>query len=200
VVPNGVELEQFPYRPERPRERAPIFTYIGMLSYAPNADALDYFVTHIWPLIRSEMPEARFRIVGRCPPAEVMALTEKPGVELIPDVPEILPYFHDADALLVPLRAGSGTRLKIIEALASGCPVVTTSLGCEGLEVRDGDHLFIADNPAEFARRATWLARHPDAVRPVQARGRQLVEEHYTWERIGQHLRDVYQRLSSVKR
>lgn len=200
VVPNGVELEQFPYRPERPRGRAPIFTYIGMLSYAPNADALDYFVSRIWPLIRAEIPEARFRIVGRCPSAEVMALTERPGVELVPDVPEILPYFHDADALLVPLRAGSGTRLKILEALASGCPVVTTSLGCEGLEVRNDEHLFIADDPAQFARHAVWVARHPDAVRPLQDSARRLVEEEYTWERIGQQLRDVYQRLSSVRR
>lgn len=192
VVPNGVALEHYPFRPERPVGQPPLFTYVGLLSYAPNADAVSYFARTIWPHIRAELPDARFRIVGRYPPAEVMDLRELSGVEVIPDVPEIQPYFNEASVLVVPLRAGSGTRLKIIEALAIGCPVVTTAVGCEGLEAVHETQLFVADDPQAFAARAVWVATHPSEVRSMQEAGRRLVETRYAWNVSGAAVRAVY--------
>jgi glycosyltransferase involved in cell wall biosynthesis len=198
VIPNGVDPQLFPFRPERTAGAEPLFSYIGLLSYSPNADALCFFVREIWPLVRTALPGARFRIVGRYPPAEVMALAETAGVEVVPDVPEIQPYFQEADVLVVPLRAGSGTRLKILEALASGTPVVTTPLGCEGLAVEHGKHLYIAEEPAEFARQAVWVATHHEQTQAVRERGRRLVEERYGWDTIGAELRGVFARLAAA--
>lgn len=192
VVSNGVALDHYPFQPERPVGKPPLFTYVGLLSYAPNADAVSYFARTIWPLIQAKLPNARFRIVGRYPPAEVMELRALSGVEVIPDVPEIQPYFNEASVLVVPLRAGSGTRLKIIEALAIGCPVVTTAVGCEGLGAEHETHLFVADDPQSFADRAAWVATHPREVRPAQDAGRRLVEAHYSWAVSGEVLRAVY--------
>jgi len=196
VVRNGVAVDHYPFRPERPSGKTAIFTYVGLLCYAPNADAASHFARSIWPQIRAELPTARFRIVGRYPPAEIMELGQIPGVEIIPNVPEIQPYFHEADVLVVPLRAGSGTRLKILEGLASGTPMISTTLGCEGLAVRHGEHLYIADQPAEFARQAVWMATHHDETRTVRDRGRRLVEERYGWETIGKDLRAAYAGLA----
>jgi glycosyltransferase involved in cell wall biosynthesis len=197
VVPNGVDLERYGFHPRAKSEASPLVTFIGMLSYAPNVDAARYLVHEIAPLLRSLIPEARIRIVGRYPAAEVMALAERPGVEVIPDVPDSLPYFQEADVLAVPLRAGSGTRLKILEALAVGCPVVTTSIGCEGLDVTSGQHLLIADTPADFAARIAEILTQRDAAATMTLQGRRLVETRYDWRQIGNTLREVYRDLAT---
>lgn len=197
VIPNGVDLSAFPFSPQLPRNGPPLLTYTGMFAYAPNADGAAYFAHSIWPRVRAALPEARFRLVGRCPTAEVVALGEIPGVEVIPDVPEILPYFLATDAVVVPLRAGSGTRLKILEALAVGRPVVTTSIGCEGLAVTDGEHLRIADGEEAFAQAICEILADPTGTAAMVRRGRQLVEEQYGWERIAAQLRKVYAGLKA---
>lgn len=195
VVPNGVDVERFAFRPRVAAGRPPLVTYIGSLMYAPNVDAAEYLVRENGPNVRARVPAAEIRIVGRYPTAEVMALADEPGVTVIPDVPDSLPYFEEADVIAVPLRAGSGTRLKILEALAVGRPVVTTSIGCEGLDVVSGEHLIIADDPREFAERIADLLRHPQSAEEMARAGRRLVEERYDWRQIGETLRGVYATL-----
>jgi glycosyltransferase involved in cell wall biosynthesis len=192
VVRNGVDLERFQFRPRAAAGSPPIVTFIGMLTYAPNVDAAIYLVDEILPHLRAWLPDVQIRIVGRYPTAEVMALGEQPGVTVIPNVPDSIPYFEQSDVMVVPLRAGSGTRLKILEALAVGRPMVTTSLGCEGLDVEDGVHLAVADAPREFARRTAALLADPRASLPLVTAGRRLVEEQYDWHQIGAALRGVY--------
>jgi len=196
VVPNGVDVERFVFRPRGTPGRPPIVTFIGMLTYAPNADAATYLVDEIGPPLRELVPEVEIRIVGRYPTAEVMALGDRPGVTVIPDVPDSVPYFHESDVMAVPLRAGSGTRLKILEALAAGRPVVTTSMGCEGLDVASGEHLIMTDDPREFAHRTAELLRDPGSAEAMVHAGRRLVEERYDWRHIGGTLRNVYAGLN----
>lgn len=200
VVPNGVDVKRFAFRPRCEPGRPPIVTFIGMLTYAPNADAAAYLVNEIGPPLRELVPEVEIRIVGRYPTAEVMALGDQPGVTVIPDVPNSVPYFHESDVMAVPLRAGSGTRLKILEALAAGRPVVTTSMGCEGLDVASGEHLIMADDPHEFAHRTAELLRDPGSAAAMVQAGRHLVEERYDWRQIGETLRSVYAGLNPTHR
>jgi glycosyltransferase involved in cell wall biosynthesis len=116
-------------------------------------------------------------------------------VEVIPDVPDIRPYMSAADILVVPLRAGSGTRLKILEAFAIGLPVVTTPIGCEGLDVIAGDHLMIAEEPEEFAQQVITLVKSPEMRKRMGANGRKLVEEKYGWKAIGARLTQLYREM-----
>jgi glycosyltransferase involved in cell wall biosynthesis len=130
VVPNGVDLDRFSVAP---LPDAPEVVFTGTLCYLPNVDGLLWFCDEIWPRVRAWVPDARFRIVGRDPVTEVSALADRVGVELHPDVDSIVPYLERARLAVVPLRMGSGTRLKALEALASGRPVVGTSLGLAGM-------------------------------------------------------------------
>src|SRR5262249_28581209 len=139
------------------------------------------------PLIRKTVPEVNLSVVGRDPPPRVQHLA-RDGVVITGTVPDVRPWMNRASVFVVPLRVGGGTRLKILEAMASGRPVVSTSLGCEGLDVKDGDNILVADTPTAFADAVVRCLREPELRRALGARGRALVLERYQWGAIGHAL------------
>ncbi len=184
VVPNGVDcgaLSDLPLgRPSHP----PTLLYVGAMSWSPNAVAVHFLAREILPQLRAEVPGLRLQIVGRDPGPDIRALAEQPGVEVLGSVPEVVPYLRGASLLAVPLEAGGGTRLKILEAFAAGLPVVSTPVGCEGLDVSDGEQLLIADR-ARFAGAVLRLLRDPALGRGLAAQARQLARERYDWGIVG---------------
>ena len=137
------------------------------------------------------MPEAKLNIVGKEPPPEVVALSGLPGVKLWGYVPDLRPYLAGSSLVVVPLRYGTGVRNKVLEALAAGRAVVSTSLGCEGLEIAHGKHLEVVDESAGFAAAVVRLLRDPARRTVLAANGRKLVEKRYSWEAVGRKLLEL---------
>lgn len=158
-IPNGYDFQ--PLIPETSTP-APTILFVGTLSYFPNAQGIDWFVRNVWPAVRDAMEnQIKLDIVGLRPPQAILELSTRSGIRVTGDAPSVLPYYHAAQIVVAPLLAGSGTRIKLIEAAALGRAIVTTSLGCEGLGFVDGVHAEIADDPLDFARRVIALARDP---------------------------------------
>lgn len=169
--------------------------FIGGMGYFPNIDGSIFMVQDILPLIRQKMPETKLYIVGRNPVSEVMALEAADGVEIHADVPDVKPWYEKAAVTVVPLRSGGGTRLKILESMALGVPVVSTSIGCEGLDVTDMENILIADTPSEFAECVCRLLQNSELRAKLAKNARSLVENRYSWDAIAPKLMDVYMSL-----
>jgi len=193
VVPNGVDTEMFQetcLQPEIPGRI--IFT--GAMSYYPNVDAVLHFAQHCWPLIRTQMPGATWQIVGSNPSPEIWQLAKLPGVTVTGSVPDVRPYLTTAAVVIAPLLIGSGTRLKILEALAMQKAVVSTNIGCEGLSVLSGEHLLVADQDEAFTQAVIDLIRNPEMRIKLGMAGRSLVEAEYSWERCGAKLLHILEK------
>ena len=186
VIENGVDCAQWQPLPES--TSAPGLLFAGVMDYPPNADGVMLFARSILPRIRAFVPDVKLFVVGHSPPARVKALGRQPGIEVTGYVKDILPYYRRSKVTVVPLRAGGGTRLKILESMALGRPVVSTTVGCAGLEVCHGAHLLVADDPQQFADGVVQLLGD-DALRAELAgNARRLVKEHYDWSTIGGRL------------
>jgi glycosyltransferase involved in cell wall biosynthesis len=146
------------------------------------------------PIIAKHISNLHFYIVGLNPSDKIKNL-ESTSVHVTGSVPNLLPYYQRCTACIIPLRAGGGTRLKILEAMAYGRPVVSTSLGCEGLVVEDGKHLLIADSPQEFAEKTILLLTNNDLQQMLINNARELVEQVYDWDIIAQHALHMYEKL-----
>ncbi len=181
VVPNGTDTERFQLTP-LPSGRRIVFT--GALYTVPNVDAAVWFCRQVLPLVRIEEPSAEVDLVGARPVGEVRALGELAGVTVHPDVATVAPYLQGARVAVVPIRVGSGSRLKALEALAAGRPVVGTSIGLEGLDLRPGVHALIADQPADFAAAVVRVLRDDELATSMAAAGRALVEQRFAWPAI----------------
>jgi glycosyltransferase involved in cell wall biosynthesis len=187
LVENGVDVDQF-VPMERKCDSEEIL-FLAALDWYPNLDALDYLLEDILPLVRQASPSARLRIVGRRPPAGLKErIARCPGVELVGEVADVRPFLTRAAVVAVPLRVGGGSRVKILEALAMGKAVVSTSVGAEGLAVTDGVHLLVADTPSAFATRTVELLGSPDEQRRLGENGRKLVVERYSWDQMARAL------------
>lgn len=186
VVPNGVDVEFFQHTPAPSTSNQIIFT--GAMNYYPNIDAVLTFAKNCWPFIHAQVPQVTWKIVGREPPSEVKNLGELPGVTVTGGVPDVRPYLAESAVALAPLQVGSGTRLKILEAFATGKAVVSTSIGCEGLAIEPGKHLLISDQPEEFAAAVIHLLQNPTLRNELGDAGRALVETEYSWSGCGAQL------------
>ena len=189
VVPNGVDLDYF--HPAHTDVEPKSIVFNGILAYRPNFDAAYHLVDDIWPVVRQRCPQARLTIVGRGDPADLRRL-RRPGVEVTGEVPDIRPYLASAAVVAVPVRIGGGTRLKVVEGQAMGKAMVSTSLGCEGVAVRDGEHLLIGDDAASFADRVLELFGDPDRRFDLGLAGRRLIEMEYSWEQAGERLEALH--------
>jgi sugar transferase (PEP-CTERM/EpsH1 system associated) len=195
LAPNGVDVQRI-HAVEPPKEsRSIVFT--GLMNYPPNVDAVVWFCQDIWPLLRQHLPQLRLNIVGRLPHLRVMELNRQPGVCVTGEVPDVRPYVEEALALVVPLRSGGGTRLKILEAMAMGRPVVSTSLGAEGLEIVAGENILLAETAEQFLRQLQTLIDHPDRARQLGQAGRHLVVTQYDWPICLRGLTGLYETLMS---
>jgi len=194
VVPNGVDTEYFAPPPE-PRLDQPLrIVFTGALGYPPNADGVRWFLDEVWPAIERALPGVRFTVVGKEAPAELTARAVPGRVEFTGYVDDVRPHMHGAAVFVCPLRIGGGTRLKILDALALGLPVVSTRIGAEGLAVTPRVDIELADPPGEFARAVIELCQDP-ARRERRARsGRELVVTRYGWEGV---TRPLVERLES---
>jgi glycosyltransferase involved in cell wall biosynthesis len=177
VVPNGVDVGYHGAIRPRPAGQPPVFVIVGSFNWHVNEDAAVWFCGQAWPLVRRELPEARLLLVGKDPSEPVRALGSLPGVTVTGTVEDVRPFVEQATAALSPLRYGSGIRNKILESFAAGRPVVTTTVGCEGIPVEHGRHLLIADDAPGFAAACVRLAREPDVAARLAAAARALACE-----------------------
>ncbi|PYX56706.1 MAG: hypothetical protein DMG73_14735 [Acidobacteria bacterium] len=187
VIPTGVDVEYFKPNPEPAAPHSLVFT--GSMDWLPNEDAIFYFVKEILPLIRQQVPGVSLCVVGRKPSPRLqqLAATET-NIELTGWVEDIRPFMARGSICIVPLRIGGGTRLKIFEAMAMAKPVVSTSIGSEGLPVRDSEHLLLADDPSKFADAVITLLRDSERRTRISLAARQLVEQNYSWAQVANRL------------
>jgi len=195
VVPNGVDVGEFSVS-TGPSERD-VILFFGAINYYPNQEALIYFIDNVFPLIKRRRPQAIFRVLGPGAPESVLARAGN-GVEVLGMVPDVGPYLESATAIVVPLRIGGGTRLKIVEALSKGKAVVSTRLGAEGIDVVHDQHLLLADEPEEFAREVERVLTDPALAARLGQAGRQLMEERYSWQSIVAGLEQFFDSLAGA--
>jgi len=191
VVPNGVNLELSTINPDgvRPFE----LLFLGALDWYPNLDGLQFFVCEILPLVVSAQPNTTLRIVGRRPAESLRKLAaSNRQVELVGEVKDVRPYLARASVVVVPLRIGGGSRLKILEALAAGKAVISTSIGAEGLDITPGRHFQLADTPLEFAQQIIALLSSEVERLHLGETGRLLVAERYNWDGIAMKLEEAW--------
>jgi glycosyltransferase involved in cell wall biosynthesis len=158
--------------------------FVGMLAYWPNEDAVLYFYREILPLIMRELPDVTLWIVGKDPPRSLLNLHDGERVHVVANVPDIAPYVQRSMLSVVPLRVGGGTRLKILESLALGTPVISTTVGAEGLDLEDGKQLLLANTPDVFAAHVVALLRNPERYKLFIEAGEAVVREKYRWADI----------------
>jgi polysaccharide biosynthesis protein PslH len=194
IVPNGVDTKL--YRPLDQPQNKHTLLFIGTMHYQPCADGAIYFCQRILPIIRKKIHDIETWIVGAEPPPEVVKLGSE-HIHVTGRVPDILPYYRQCSVCVVPLRAGGGTRLKILEAMALGRPVISTSIGCEGLDVKQGRHILVADDPEKFAEASIRLLTDEGLYRSIVSEARQLVEHKYDWESIAGHLLMIYKEMAA---
>jgi sugar transferase (PEP-CTERM/EpsH1 system associated) len=192
VVPNGVDTSAYQPLPEE--NTPPALIFIGNMGYRPNVDAVLYFFQDVLPEVRRVIPEVEMWIVGINSGPEIRRLSGD-NVIVTGKVDDVRPYYSRSKVCVVPLRAGGGTRLKILEAMALGRPVVSTAIGCEGLDVIDGEHLFIADNHEQFVKKTVLLLTDEALRQRITSNARRLVETDYDWDVIANKLVQIYSEI-----
>jgi glycosyltransferase involved in cell wall biosynthesis len=188
VVPTGVDTEKYRVVPSATGD-PPLVVFTGSMDWEPNIDGVEYFCREIWPIVLRAIPDARFQIVGRTPHSRVQRLASD-SVEVTGTVPSVTDYLRQATVVVVPLRAGGGTRLKIFEAMAMGKAIVSTSIGAEGLDVTHGCNLLLADDSQSFADSILRLLREPSLRRGYEQAAATLAS-HYDWVQIAERFADV---------
>jgi polysaccharide biosynthesis protein PslH len=196
VVENGVDTAYF--QPQAYRRETSRLLFLGSLDWRPNLDGVQLLLERVFPAVRAVEPSARLCVVGRNPPEALrQRIADMPGVELHGSVPDVRPYLADCGMLVVPLRIGGGSRLKILEALASGTPVVSTRIGAEGLCLEAGRDLTVVEDIDDLAGALVTAMRDPDTMRDQAERGREKVLERYDWDRLAEQLEHVWMQCAT---
>jgi glycosyltransferase involved in cell wall biosynthesis len=183
AVPTGVDIDAF-HAPHAGQKHGGV-VFIGSMDWMPNIDGVRWFVQEVLPILRQKQKDLPVTIVGRTPPASVQALASAdPYFKVTGTVPDVRPYLWASEVSIVPLRIGGGTRLKIYESMAAGVPVVSTTIGAEGLDAADGETIALADTPEEFARRVLDLIGDAGARARIGAKAQEMVASRYSWERV----------------
>ncbi len=192
VIPNGVDTSYFSSSDDASEPYSLVFT--GMMAYVPNDDGMLYFIDEILPLIREQIPQTKLYVVGKRP---TKALKSRAGdhIQITGFVDDVRPYIDKASVYVVPLRMGGGTRLKVLEALSMKKAVVSTSIGCEGIDVEDGESIFVQDDPAAFADRVVELLKSKEKRKRISENGYQVVKEKYEWNVVGKKMLEIYDSL-----
>ncbi|MFZ1082827.1 MAG: polysaccharide deacetylase family protein [Candidatus Kryptoniota bacterium] len=196
VIPNGVDTRYFVPADKKLEPHSMVF--IGTMDYVPNRDAMMYFLDEILPLVKKVIPDAKIYIVGKNPPDN---LTRRSSNDVIVTgyVDDVRPYAWNASVYVVPLRMGSGTRLKILEGLAMKKAIVTTSIGCEGIDVKNGEHVVIADDPVLFAEKVIDLLLDEQKARTLGSNGHEMVTAKYNWDVIASSMNEAIASLFNEK-
>jgi glycosyltransferase involved in cell wall biosynthesis len=168
--------------------------FFGLLSYVPNIDGVAYFIQEIWPRIAEANPDARFKVIGGNPHPSLLAMAG-PRIAFTGFVPDLRPHLAAASVVVVPLRLGGGTRLKIVEAMAMGKAIVSTTLGAEGIDARPPRDLLLEDDPAAFAAAVNGLLADPDRATRIGQAARQLAVQRYSWKEAASELESFYRQI-----
>jgi polysaccharide biosynthesis protein PslH len=197
VIPNGVDCSEFTPRKVSPSGDGSDLVFVGDLAYGPNQDAALYFIEEILPLIQEKSPGVRFIAVGKNPPPKLVACgEEREDVIVTGFVEDVRDWVHPAAVYVVPIRYGSGTRLKVLEAFALGKATVSTRIGAEGIETHEGQDILLRDDPVQFAEAIGELLSDPGLAERMGASARQCVETSYDWDRIGEALATLHRDLA----
>ena len=192
-IPNGIDVQT-----NQPLSKSLSSTqnllFIGNMDYRPNQDAMYYFCKEIFPEIKKRNGLINLWIVGKNTSADIFALATD-SIFVTGRVDDVHPFYEKTHISVIPLRAGGGTRLKSLESMALGRPVISTTVGCEGLQVVDGEHLFIADNPEVFFQRIQQLFDDPKLYSRIVTNARDFVETRYSWNGIVNNLEKYYEKL-----
>lgn len=202
AIPTGVDLDFFAYAPPPAVSEAqpPTVVFTGSMDWAANIDGVRYFLDEVWPLVLGAVPQARFRVVGRSPPAALTQLAAKiPGVEFTGFVDDVRPHVQSAHAFVIPLLVGGGTRIKAFEAMAMGCPVVSTSIGIEGLHAEPGEHFLQRDGASDLAQGLIDLLRQPALRQRLAEQARTLVEDRFGHEVAARAFEAICLRVAAQK-
>ena len=199
VIPNAADIEYYQPRATDPPSDGRTIVFFGHLSYFPNVDGVTHFAQEIWPRIAEAHPNARLKIIGGQAPQSLQALA-RPGIEFTGFVSDLRPHLAEAAAVIVPLRLGGGTRLKIVEAMAMGKAVVSTMLGAEGIEATPGRDLLVADEPAAFADAVNRLLAEPGLAKRVGQSARELAVRRYAWSGAAKALESFYREILDESR
>jgi glycosyltransferase involved in cell wall biosynthesis len=191
VVPNGVDIELFQPNSTPPEPASLLF--FGAMNYYPNQDGLSYFLERIFPLILAKRPNTKLRVVGPAP--ESVKRLQNANIEVTGFVDAVEPYIDAATAVIVPLRLGGGTRLKIVEAMAKAKPIISTRVGAEGIDVVNGESALLADEPQEFARHVESVLSDEGLAHRLGAAARKLAEDRYSWPALVAGLERFYAQL-----
>lgn len=194
VVPNAADVDYYQPRPTDPSPDGRTVVYFGLLSTVPNIDGVTHFAQNVWPRITAVHREANWKIIGGRPPPSLQALAG-PRVELTGFVADLRPHLAAAEVVVVPLRLGGGTRLKIVEAMAMGKAIVSTTLGAEGIEAVPGRDILIEDDPAAFADAVNRLLSDPGLAARIGLSARQLAVDRYGWSGAARTLEGFYHRI-----
>ena len=182
-VPTGVDVDVFTPRNGAADKKIADLVFVGSMDWLPNIDGCNYFVNEILPIIRQRKPDCSVAIVGRSPGSGILEMAKKdPRIIVSGTVPDIKPYFWGSAVSIVPLRIGGGTRLKIYEAMAAKAPIVSTTVGAEGLPVVNGKNIFLADTPDAFAESCLRLLASEPLRQEVSGAAWQMVSSEFSWE------------------
>jgi glycosyltransferase involved in cell wall biosynthesis len=198
LIPTPVDVDALTPQPE-PAPAPARFLLTGTMYYEPNYQGATWFAEHVWPLVRRELPDAQFQIVGKDPHPSVQALDGRDGIEVVGFVPEMAPYFARSNVVVAPIHIGAGIRVKIIESLSAGRATVATTTAWEGLELRPDRDLLVADDPAGFAAACVRLIREPDLRERLARDGRALAERQYDWRFLGDRLEAVLEEAVAAR-
>ncbi|MEO5803900.1 MAG: glycosyltransferase [Verrucomicrobiota bacterium] len=194
VLVNGVDLDFF--RPEasnEPRSEKPSLIFCGAMDYNPNIDALRWYFQEIHEPLKNLIPALEVLVVGKQPVAEVSDYGKKPNVTVTGGVPDVRPFYRRAWLQIVPLRIGGGTRLKIVESLAMGTPVVSTTIGAQGLNLKHGENILLADSAEDFVRETAQALRDAELRKKLDQTGVETVRSRFSWSTLGEELSGLYQ-------
>lgn len=197
VIENGVDVDYY-HDDDQTKIRKRI-VFVGSMDYHANIQAAISFATNVWPMVHEKHSEMTLTIVGRDPSTSVRELATMAGVEVTGSVEDVRPYYREAVIAVVPLKVGGGSRLKILEAMAAGVPVLSTTLGVEGLYVHNGENILLSDSNEGLAGAIMSLMSDSDLRTQIISGGRKLVADRYDWSRLGSTLFDYYQQLLSER-
>lgn len=200
IVPNGVDIHQFSYRPKKAVSKDPVFLFVGTFKWIQNSQALQYLTEQLWPKIKSRYPSAILRVVGKSLPHALEIKLKKFNASYIEQVEDITLEYQEADVLLAPIWVGGGTRYKILEAMASGLPVVTTPEGAKGLKVNGGRELLIADTAETLVESCVTVLENPQYRQKIVKEAREVAEKYYSWEHIAILLENVWKTVGRLKK
>jgi glycosyltransferase involved in cell wall biosynthesis len=193
-IPNGVDLDYFQPLPTPKKPKSLVFA--GGLSWYPNLDAMTFFLKSVWPDLVKQIPDISLTVIGKNPPKWMLEMqNEYSNLRVTGFVDDVRPYMDQAQIYICPIKDGGGTKLKVLDALAMGKPLIADSIACEGIAVVNNESVMFASTPAEYVEKIKYLIDNPDACDDLSKNGRNLIEDQYSFQSIGKNMSIIFDNL-----